>query len=282
LITQTIAGDLIPQIWETEVEYQQNPKRGVIKYVNDMGSKYFGPGKTINVPVIPFLPTANVKTTYPTVTYADPTTTTVVQYTPTVIYTGFILQEDTILTTLKDAVQLYAPLLAEGLYQKLDTDILGLHASTGATVADAGVWTYANFAVAGMTLMARGGDKVAQGDMMGIYHTHTWDDWFNSTNVISAQVRGETNGPAKTGVFDTVLGIRVFFTTNVVATGSLDTASASKNLIFARKWCWVVRKNTPKVEVERTDLTTKVMASHMMLAKVQHTALGVLHTVATT
>lgn len=277
MITQTIAGDLIPQIWETEVEYEANNRRGAIKYVTDTGSKYFGAGKTINWPKIPVLPSANVKTTYPTVTYADPTTTNVATATPTVVYTGLIMQEDTLLTTVKDGVQLYAPLLTEGLYQKLDIDILSLYGSSGmpTAITDGAAFTEANFLAALGSLQESCGDKAGIGDMTGIYHIGHWNDIFGVTNIISAQVRGETNGPAKTGVFDTIYGVRIFFTANV------QLSSTYRNLLFARKFAWVARKNRPKIELQREDLTTKVMASHMYKVAVLHGALGIEHRVNT-
>lgn len=279
-VNQTVAGDLIPQIWATEIEYAANPIRGVARFTWDQGSRYFGAGKTVNLPIVPALPAANVKTTYPTVTYVDPSATTVVQATPLVVYTGMIIQEDVLLTTIKDTVQIYSPTMAEALYQKMDVDITGLSASTGSTTADAGVWTFANFAAVVMKLQATGGDKIQLSDMTAVYHIHTWDDWFATANVISAQVRGENNGPAKTGTFDTVLGVRALFTANITATGAGAAATASQNLVFGRKWVTIVRKNRPKVEVQREDLHTKVLASHMYVVKAMHTTLGALHTVA--
>jgi len=280
-VNLTIAGDVVPQIWATEIEYASNPVRGVGRFVWDQGSRYFGPGKTINLAIVPALPAANVKTSYPTVTYVDPSATTVVQATPIIVYTGMIIQEDVLLTSIKDTVQIYSPTMAESLYQKVDLDIYGLSASTGGTTADAGVWTFANFAACVMGLQATGGDKVQLSDMTAAYHIHTWDDWFNTPNVISAQVRGENNSPAKTGTFDTVLGVRAIFSASVGCTGAGATATASQNLLFARKWVTIVRKNRPKVEVQREDLHTKVLASHMYVVKAMHTTLGRLHTVAT-
>lgn len=277
MITQTIAGHLIPELWETEVEYDVNNVRGVIQFVTDTGSKYFGPGKTINWPRIPALPSANVKTNYPTVTYADPSTTVNVTATPAVVYTGLILQEDVILTTMSDAVQLYAPLLAEGLYQKVDTDILALHGSfTPTTVTDAAGWTDDNFALAIERLMESGGDKVQIGGIAGVYDITQWGNIMLEPNAVSASYRGEANGAAKTGQIDTVYGVKLFFTANV---SGVDPAS--NNMLFAKKAIWIARKNRPKVEMERTDLTTKVMASHMYSVQILNAKLGIKHVTTT-
>lgn len=277
MITQTIAGDLIPQLWETEVEYDVNNVRGVVQYVTDTGSKYFGPGKTINWPRIPALPSANVKTNYPTVTYADPTTTAVATATPAVVYTGLILQEDVILTTMSDAVQLYSPLLAEGLYQKVDADILALHGSfTPTTVADGAGWTEANFALACERLLESAGDKGQVGGLVGIYDITQWGNMVTTSNAVSAAYRGEANGAAKTGEVNLIFGTKIFYTANVTGTDP-----ASNNIIIAKKAIWIARKNRPKVEMERTDLTTKVMASHMYAVAILNAKLGIKHTTAT-
>lgn len=278
MITQTIAGDLIPQLWETEVEYDVNNVRGVVQFVTDTGSKYFGPGKTINWPRIPALPSANVKTNYPTVTYADPSTTVNVTATPAVVYTGLILQEDVILTTMSDAVQLYSPLLAEGLYQKVDADILGQHAGfTGvSTVTDGAGWTEANFALAMERLLEAAGDKAQIGGLVGVYDITQWGNMVTTSNTVSAAYRGEANGAAKTGEVNLVFGTKIFYTANVTGTDP-----ASNNMIFAKKGIWIARKNRPKVEMERTDLTTKVMASHMYAVNILNPKLGVKHVTTT-
>lgn len=277
MITQTIAGALAPELWETEVEYDVNNVRGVVQFTTDTGSKYFGQGKIIHWPRIPALPSANVKTNYPTVTYADPSTTVDVTSTPAVVYTGLILQEDVLLTTMSDAVQLYSPLLAEGLYQKVDADILALHASfTPTTVTDPAGWTEANFALAQERLLESAGDKGQIGAIAAIYDITQYGNIMQTGNAVSASYRGETNGAAKTGMIDTIYGDKFFFTANVTGTDP-----ASNNMIFAKKAIWIARKNRPKVEMERTDLTTKVLASHMYAVQILNPKLGIKHVTTT-
>jgi hypothetical protein len=277
LITQTIAGDLIPQLWETDIEYDVNNVRGVAPLTLDTGSKYFGTGKTVNWPRVPSLPSANVKTNYPTVTYADPSTTVNVTATPTVVYTGLILQEDVLLTTMSDASQIYSPLLGEGLYQKLDADILALHGSfTPTTVTDAAGWTEPNWALALERLLESGGDKVQIGGISAVYDVTQWGNIMTTGNAVSAAYRGESNGAAKTGMLDTIYGVKFLFTANVTGTDP-----ASNNMIFAKKAIWIARKNRPKVEMERTDLTLKILASHMYSVQILNAKLGIKHVTTT-
>lgn len=276
-VNLTIADKLVPELWETEVEYDVNNIRGVAQFTLDTGSKYFGPGRIVNWPRIPALPSANVKTNYPTVTYSDPSTTVNITATPAIVYTGMILQEDVLLTTLSDAVQLYSPLLAEGLYQKVDADILALHGSfTPTTVTDAAGWTEANFALAVERLMESGQDKVQIGGITAVYDITQWGNIMTTGNAVSAAYRGEMNGAAKTGMIDTIYGVKFFFTANVTGTDP-----ASNNMIFAKKAIWIARKNRPKVEMERTDLTTKIMASHMYSVQILNAKLGIKHVTTT-
>ena len=95
---------------------------------------------------------------------------------------------------------------------------------------------------------------------------------FAVSNIVSAAVRGETNGPAKTGVINMSNGAKVFFTSNV----QLLTANMC-NLLIAPKWLILARKNRPKIEMERTNLATRVVASTMYGVAVQWSNAGVRH-----
>lgn len=194
---------------------------------------------------------------------------------PTVIYTAVELYEDVLNTTITDAVKVYAPVLAEGLFQNIEETILGKHATTITTVGTSSAgynFLEADFLTGLAQLHANGKDKVVPGKIYGIYHPLQYDNMLAVSNIVSASVRGETNGPAKTGVIGLSNGVNIFFTSNV----QLGTTGFC-NLLIVPKWLILARKNRPKIEMERTNLATRVVASTQYGVAVQWSNCGVRH-----
>ena len=194
---------------------------------------------------------------------------------PTVIYTAVEIYEDVLNTTIVDAVKAYAPVLAEGLYQNIEETILSKHQTTVTTVGTSSAgynFLEADFLTGLAQLHANGKDKVKPGSIYGIYHPLQYDNMMAVSNIVSAAVRGESNGPAKTGVIGLSNGCNIFFTSNV----QLLTVNMC-NLLIAPKWLILARKNRPKIEMERTNLATRVVASTQYGVAVQWSNCGVRH-----
>ena len=246
-----------------------------MNFVTDTREQYFGHGGgNLLFPNVATIGATAYGAGTTTITFTANTegTTTV---TPTVVYTAVEIYEDTLNTTILDAVKAYAPVLAEGLYQKIEEDILGKHATTTTTVGTSSAgynFLEADFLTGLAQLHAAGKDKVVPGKIYGIYHPLQYDNMMAISNIVSASVRGETNGPAKTGVIGLSNGCNIFFTTNVVT----QTANMA-NLIIAPKRLILGRKNSPKIEMERTNLATRVVASTMYGVAVQWSNCGIRH-----
>ena len=272
-ITQTTAAKLLPELWAAQPEYLPNNVRGFTKSIWDTGETYFGQGKVIHIPIVQQYPASAYSGT---VTFNNFTETEITA-TPTVAYNAIQIQEDVLQTIMNPgAERVYSPALAEGLYQKPDIDGLILVNTLTNTVTDAGAWTLASFQTIISTILTQGGDKVQLGQLDGWYHPQLWDTIMSTADMYSAAVRGENNSSAKTGNVGTAFGVNMNFTKNVYLSTTL------RNGIVSRKTMILVRKNRPKIEMERTDLTTKIVASMMYAIVVLHDLSGGQHRVTTT
>jgi hypothetical protein len=271
-ITQTSAAKLLPEIWAAQPEYVPNNVRGFTKSIWDTGETYFGPGYKVHIPIVQ----AYAASAYSgTVSFNNFTETEVV-LTPTVAYNAIQVQEDVILTAMNPgAERIYSPALAEGLYQKPDIDGLTLVNALSNSVSEA-TFTLATMQSLIATIMAAGGDKVQLGQLDGWYHPNCWDTIMGSSDAYSGAVRGEGNSSAKTGNLGMVFGVNMNFSANVFLSTSL------RNAIVSKKTFVLVRKNRPKIEMERTDLTTKIVASMMYAIAALHGASGGQHRLTTT
>ncbi len=194
---------------------------------------------------------------------------------PTVVYAAVEIYEDALNTAIADLAKVYSPVLAEGLYQNIEETILGKHATTITTVGTSSAgynFLEADFLSGLAQLHASGKDKVVPGKIYGVYHPLQYDNMMGVSNIVSAAVRGETNGPAKTGVIGLSNGVNIFFTSNV----QLGTTGFC-NLLIVPKWAILARKNRPKIEMERTNLATRVVASTQYGVAVQWSNCGVRH-----
>ena len=274
-VTSATAATLISNLWVEEIEYAANDVRGVVNFVIDTGEKYFGPGGgNILFPNVGTIAATAYGAGTTTITFTA-NTEGVTTVNPTVVYTAVEIYEDVLNTTIVDAVKAYAPVLAEGLYQNIEETILGKHATTVTTVGTSSAgynFLEADFLTGLAQLHANGKDKVVPGKIYAIYHPLQYDNVMAISNIVSASVRGESNGPAKTGVIGLSNGANVFFTSNV----QLLTANMC-NLIIVPKWLILGRKNRPKIEMERTNLATRVVASTQYGVTVQWSNAGIRH-----
>jgi hypothetical protein len=272
-ITQTTAVKLLPEIIASEVEYAVNNNRGLIPAIWDTQETYFGPGYKIHIPVVGLYAAAAFTTG--ALTFTAMTETEIV-LTPTVSYSAIQIEEPVLLTAVADPVKIYAPALAEAIYQKIEVDGLLQYGDFSTnTVTDAADFTEAAFQTLIAKMMSNGGDKVQPGQLTGVYHPLKWDAIFQLGNFTSAAVRGENNGPAKTGNIGMAYGVNFMFTKNVA------TSTTLRNLILAKKAMILCRKNRPKIEMERTDLSTKVVASMMYAIDGAHELAGGQHIITT-
>ena len=233
--------------------------------IDDTGKKWFGPGGTIKRPVMQQWPAALTYSGAALTVQGQAQNIGAAQIIPSVKYAHSYVTENAALTGIVDMVQAFAPAIVESVYQAIDIDILTLFQSAIAAVGGAIEWNSSDFLSAISTLLTNGGDKVALGQIYGVYHTAKWDAIMNDGNIVSAAIRGEGPSGAKTGIVEMAYGVKIFFTANVT------TSTTLRNAIFVRDAIWLARKNMAKFEMERNvtgnatvgGLSTSLAASAM-------------------
>lgn len=273
-ITQTTAAKLLSEDWGPEAEYAVNNVRGLTKVIWDTGERYMHQGgKVVHIPIVGAIAGAAYSGSVSFTNNVE----TEITITPSVAYGAVQIQEDVLQVTFKPAPEIYAPAVMEGVFQKIDVDGLSLFAGfTSNDRTDAADFTEATFHTLVSDIISNGGDKVMPGELYGFYHPAKWDAIMPLGNFNSAAVRGDGAAPAKTGVIGMAFGVNFLFTKNV------QTSTTIRNLILSKKSMILVRKNRPKIEMERTDLTTKMVGSLMYGIAVLHQATGGMHRITTT
>lgn len=270
----TSAGRGLNESWRLNYAYAVNQQRGVLQRITDTGEDHFGGGWKIHWPIMP----AWASATYGgSISFTDQDITESVA-TPTIGVSAALIQEDVILTMPVPAVKAYSPALAEAVLQKIETDILGKFATTTGTAGSStSTFTEGDFLTAIGNLAVNAGDKFAPGEWFGVYSSAQYKNALSFGNLVSASVRGETNGPAKSGLLKLAYGGDLMFTGNTIG------SSGERNLLFVRDWCWIARKDRPKIRMEwsASDLGVKVVASHMYGLAILLSTLGTQHITAT-
>lgn len=270
----TSAGKALKELWRDKVAYAVNKQRGFIQRITDTGDEYIGEGYKIHWPIMPVW--ASAAYTGAALTFTDANITSS-DNTPTIAVSAALIQED-VMKTLPRALEMYGPALAEAVLQKMETDGLGLHASSTGTVGGtSATFSEGDFLTAIGNLATNAGDKFAPGEWFGVYHVGQYKNALSFGNLVSASVRGETNGPAKTGQLRLAYGGDLMFTGNVT-----DLSPGRANLLFVKPWMWLARKDRPSIRMEWSAdaLGVKVVASHFYGLAVLLTTLATKHTTA--
>jgi hypothetical protein len=269
----------LPELWAAQPEYAVNNQLGFVRSCTDTGETYIGPGYKIHIPIIDVIPVTSVGAAMAagvgTSSPGTPTEGNTSGYTPTVIYAAVYFLEDVSLTMAYGDIKTYTPALSQTLYQQIDVDGLSQFAGLTHSQTDTADFTAANCQALIAKIMNGGGDKVQLGQLDGWYHPLKWDAIMSDASFYSGAVRGEDNAPAKTGTLGMAWGVNFNFTANV------QTSTTLRNVIVGKKALILVRKNRPKIEMERSDLVTKVVASTMYKFAPLHPGTGGQHIITT-
>jgi len=251
----TSAGRLLSEGWRKNIQYAVNPQRGFVNRITDTGEEHIGADWKIHWPIMPVWTSAAYSST---VTFTDANVTESVA-TPSIGYAAALIQDDVIKTTAVPAVQAYSLALGEAVLQKIEVDGLLKYTDKTGSVGGNTPWVEADFLTAIGNLATNAGDKFAPGAWYGVYAVGQYKNVLSYGNLISASVRGETNGPARSGQMSLAYGGDLMFTNNVA------TSTSRRGVLFVRPWLWLARKDRPSVRMEwsASDLGVKVVASHM-------------------
>lgn len=254
----TSAGRLLNEVWVKNIAYAINPQRGFINRITDTGEQYIGPGWKVHWPIMPVW-TSAAFSSGTNITYTDANVTESVA-TPSIGLAAAVIGDDVIKTTEVPCIEAYSRALGEAVLQKVEVDGLSNFASSTSTVGSStSLWAEADFLTALGNLATNAGDKFAPGAWYGVYAVGQYKNALSYGNLVSASVRGETNGPAKTGQLALAYGGDLMFTNNVA------TSTSRRGILFVKPWLWIARKDRPTVRMEWSAdyLGVKVVASHM-------------------
>lgn len=292
---------VIPTVWEPMFEFTANQPRGLAERVWNISDRVQGSGNTYNLTILPaYAPTAPTGTAPDqsfasgnVMTWVGDDSTKQANYvtvgTPTQKQIKFRLNNiaikldpDIQTFSVSDLAEAYTPVLAESLYQAIELELFYLIGNTtlwpsNATFeigTDATPFSEANFLSGLGTLLTNAKDKLAPGDseIFAVYDLNQIDNVLNVGNIVNASVRGEKNGAAMTGRIKTVYGVDFMFTGNVPTQGA-----GNSNFLFARKAMAYGRKSNAKIETDRQDLITKIIAHCIWGANQVHQVLGFRH-----
>ena len=276
-VTRTDHANLIPSVWEPAVEFQAQQPRGVAQRIWDVSSRVKGKGNVYKVNILPKLAVAQTAgspgtwvapptsvlqawSSGGTASYASTLTPFLITLTTTLKYVGITIDPDVEEYSVTGLADAYAPVVAEAIYQGVDIDVLNLysHLASGDNVGTATTnWNEADFLLGLSRLYSNGKDKLVPGTtpIFGVYDLGQIDNVLSFAGVSNAAVRGEKNGAYMTGRIGLVYGVDLMFTGNVMS------SSGRRNMIFAKKAFMYGRKSNAKIETDRQDLITKIIAT---------------------
>lgn len=283
-VDRTSHASLIPTVWEPAVEFAAQQPRGIAQRIWDVSSRVKGKGNVYKVNILPALSVSQTAgspgtwaagsdlkswTVGGSVNYVSSLTPFVITLTMSLKQVGIKIEpdvEDFSVTGLADA---YSPVVAEAVYQGVDIDALNLYSefNAGDNVGSSTTnWSEADFLLGLSRLFANGRDKLVPGTtpIFGVYDLGQIDNVLSFSGVTNAAVRGEKNGATMTGRIGMVYGVDLMFTGNVLS------STGRRNLLFAKKAMIYGRKSVAKVETDRQDLITSVIAHCVWGVKSAH------------
>ena len=193
-----------------------------------------------------------------TVSYTANTESSV-DITPDVSYSAVQIDRKADVRAFMSLGNVYQVELGQSLAQYEDEQIVGLYAGLSQSVGGASDFSEANYLLAIRNLLQNGKNKVVMGHtpIWGVFHPAQWDHVLVVSNINSAQVRGDIDGPAKTGTVDLAYGVNISFSSSV------QVSTTARNMIYTSRAFAIARKQTPAIDVEfdADTLSTKIVAS---------------------
>lgn len=265
-VDTTTHATVIPTVWEPMFEFVAQQPRGVAEKFWDVSERTQGPGKIFKINILPKLSVVagfgsgdlRVWAAGSTVNYVSSLTSLPITLTQSLKHVGIQIEpdiEDFSVSALADA---YVPVLAEAVYQGLDIDILNLYSefnSSDTVGSSTSNFTLADFLLALQRLRSNAKDKMADGEpFVGIYNLGQMDKILSYSDIVNAAVRGTGPGAAVNGKIPLVYGGEILLTGNVIS------STGRRNLVAARKAIVWGKKYAAKIETDRQDLITKVIA----------------------
>lgn len=247
-------------------EHAAQQPRGVAEHFWDVSSQVQGPGNIYKINILPALSVVagfgsgdlRVWSAGSSVNYVSALTSVAITLTQSLKEVGIAIEPDVQDFSVAALADAYVPVLAEAVYQGLDIDLLNQYGDFYAsdTVGSSTTnFTLANFLLALARLRKNAKDKMADGEpFVGVYDLGQMDKILSYSDIVNAAVRGTGPGAAVNGKIPLVYGGEIMLTGNVISsTGRRNFVAAKKALVWGKKYA-------AKIETDRQDLITKVIA----------------------
>lgn len=244
--TTTTQTEFIPTIISTQVELTARDMRAFRPLITEI--PFTGPGGTLNLNTLD-APAASSYTEGDARTFTAGNVGTAKAITPAEVDVAISITDKLRRRSVNDQAALYAPELARAVAVKMDSDCASEYANATASSTDEGD-TAASLA---KLLTALRVVKVAAKDQWvqpaAVLHTSAWENLIQESNLINAQVRGNSQGVIG-GTVDLLGGVQIAFTTAINSAGS---PAKYQNMVFTKRAIALGWKSELNVEMWRDE-----------------------------
>ena len=242
--TRAIAqnAQYIQEKWTRDVQQPFNKVLQAKNLVQDRSGLIADGGDILN---IPFAATVNAraKAASTAVTYDSPDGSPVVMNIDKHYYVAVLIEDIAKIQSSVDLKSVFQERMAEGLARQIDTDLMSLYGSAGATVSGGATVTDAS-----VIALVTGFDTadVPMDQRRGIVGANTKADFLGINKYVAYDQTGK-EGKAVDGSNGLVASL---YNMDIYYSGNVQTSTTGRNMFFHKKAINVASQQAPKFEME--------------------------------
>ena len=243
-VTRAIAqtAQYIPELWTREVEKPFYKALQAAKLVQRRDGLASGGGDTVNVPFISQVD-ARAKSASTAVTYDSPEAAAVTLSIDKHYYSAVLIEDIAKVQSQYELRSMFQGAQAEAVARQIDTDVLGLYASAGTTVAAGAAVDDADILA---VVSALDNANVPQSERRGIIGPYTKADLLNVNKYVAYDQTGKTGKAVdgSDGLVGSLYGVDIYMSQNV------PISTTGRNQFFHKKALTLIQQKAPTYEME--------------------------------